>query len=156
MRKIIRTKKSVILEYISMAPLALAFERIVECRILSNKKFEHPLLDLGCGEGLFAKILFAEVIDTGVDPNARELSRAKELGAYKELIKCYGDKIPKPDGSYRTILSNSVIEHIPDIDPIFKEALRLLAPGGHMYITVPTNHFEKYTWISQILLKLRN
>lgn len=155
MKKKIKIKRNIASEYISMAPLALALERIVECKVLSDQEFERPLLDIGCGEGLFAKILFAEIIDTGIDPDSHELSRARELGAYSELIECYGDKIPKSDGSYRTILSNSVIEHIPDINPIFKEAIRLLVPGGHMYITVPTNHFEKYTWISQILSKLR-
>ncbi len=138
-------------DYVGMAPLALAFERVMECRILSQHTFERPLLDIGCGEGLFAKILFAERVDTGIDPNPQELSRARELGAYTELIECRGDAIPKPDNSYRTILSNSVIEHIPDIKPVLKEAYRLLAPGGRLYLTVPSKHFDEYTWISQCL-----
>lgn len=138
-------------DYVAMAPLALAFERVMECRILSQHTFERPLLDIGCGEGLFAKILFAEPVDTGIDPNPRELSRARELGAYAELIECRGDAIPKPDASYRTILSNSVIEHIPDIKPVLKEAYRLLVPGGRLYLTVPSSHFDEYTWISQCL-----
>ncbi len=142
------------LPYVSMAPLALAFERVMECRILTEQPFERPVLDIGCGEGLFAKILFAEPIDTGIDPNPRELARARELGAYKELIECRGDRIPKADGSYRTIFSNSVMEHIPDIGPVLKEAFRLLAPGGRLYVTVPTDRFDEYTWVSQMLLAL--
>lgn len=154
MPETLKTNSDVVADYISMAPLALAFERIMECRILNKQTFERPVLDIGCGEGLFAKILFAGQVDTGIDPNARELSRACELGAYSELIQCRGDDIPKPDGSYRTIISNSVIEHIPDIRPVLTEAYRLLTPGGRLYLTVPSNRFDEYTWISQMLLFL--
>jgi SAM-dependent methyltransferase len=137
--------------YVAMAPLALAFERTMECRILSRMPFERPVLDLGCGEGLFAKILFAEKIDTGIDPNPRELERARELDAYMELIKCRGDAIPKSDASYRTILSNSVVEHIADLTPVLREAHRLLRSGGRLYLTVPSDRFDEYTWISEAL-----
>jgi SAM-dependent methyltransferase len=141
-------------DYVICAPLALAFERILEGRIYQAQLFERPVLDIGCGEGLFARMVFAEKIDTGVDPNARELERARELGAYTELIECYGHDIAKPNGSYRTIFSNSVLEHIPDLDPVLREAYRVLAPGGHFYFTVPSTNFERFTWISLILEKL--
>lgn len=154
MQQTIKTNSDVVSDYIAMAPLALAFERVMECRILAEQPFERPVLDIGCGEGLFARMLFAEPLDTGIDPNPRELSRARELGAYLELIECRGDAIPKPDGSYRTILSNSVIEHIPDIQPVLREAFRLLAPGGRLYLTVPSDRFDEYTWISQFLSEL--
>ena len=135
--------------YAANAPLALAFERVLECRILSRLPFEHPILDIGCGEGLLAKILFADKIDTGIDPSSRELERARELDTYAELIECYGNAIPKPDGLYRTVISNSVVEHIPDFQPVLREAHRLLAPGGCLYLTVPSDKFDQYTWISQ-------
>jgi SAM-dependent methyltransferase len=144
-----KTRPEVINNYVGLAPLALAFERVIECRILHRQRFDTPVLDIGCGEGLFAKILFDGKVDTGIDPNPRELERARELGAYSELIQCWGDAIPKPSGHYRTILSNSVIEHIPDVAPVLKEAYRLLAPGGRMYLTVPSDRFDQYTWISQ-------
>ena len=143
------TRSEVVTDYVGHAPLALTFERVMECRILNAQQFVQPVLDIGCGEGLFAKILFADKIDTGIDPNPRELERARELGGYVELIQCEGDAIPKPDAHYQTIFSNSVLEHIPDLSPVLKEAYRLLAPGGRMYITVPSDRFDQYTWISQ-------
>src|SRR2546428_6343193 len=117
--------------------------RSLECRIYSGLVFERPILDIGCGDGVHAKVLFAEKIDTGIDPNERELERAAELGAYVELIACRGDAIPKPDWAYRTIFSNSVLEHIPDLRPVLKEAHRLLMPGGRFYFTVPSPNFER-------------
>ena len=139
-----------LLHYMNKAPLALAFERALECKIYPNFPFPRPILDLGCGEGLFAHILFGEKIDTGVDPNPRELEHARKLQVYEELIPCKGDSIPKPDGSYKTIFSNSVLEHIPDVEPVLREVYRLLAPGGRFYFTVPSPLFCRYTVLNQL------
>ena len=147
----IPTNQSPILDYLTLAPLPLAFERALEAQIFRGLAFERPVLDIGCGEGLFAKVVFMEPVDTGIDPNARELERAEALGAYSELIECFGDEIPKPDGAYRTIFSNSVLEHIPDLEPVLKEAYRLLAPGGRMYLTVPSDKFEHYAVGARVL-----
>lgn len=141
--------------YVSLTPLALAFERSLECRILASRQFERPILDVGCGDGIFASVLFDEKIDTGIDPNAAELEHARKLDRYSELIQCRGDAIPQPDGRYRTIFSNSVMEHIPDIAPVLAEAYRLLSPGGMLYLTVPTDRFERGSVISRLLSTCR-
>jgi SAM-dependent methyltransferase len=145
---------NVLWRYMSMSPLALAFERYLECQIFERLPFDAPILDIGCGDGLFAYILFSEKIDTGVDMNLGELARARELGAYVELIHAKGESIPKPDGFYQTIMSNSVLEHIPDLGPVFGEIHRLLAPDGRLYLTVPTPDFEHNTVINQLLTSL--
>lgn len=137
--------------YLSLAPVPLAFERMLEARIYQRHSFQRPILDIGCGEGLFAKVVFSEKIDTGIDPNPRELDRARVLEAYEELIECTGDAIGKPDGHYNTIFSNSVLEHIPDIEPVFREAHRLLAQGGKFYVTVPSHRFDEYSVVNQTL-----
>jgi SAM-dependent methyltransferase len=137
--------------YLSVAPVPLAFERMLEAQIYQRHSFRRPILDIGCGEGLFANVVFSEKIDTGVDPNPHELERARELGAYEELIECSGDAIDKPDGYYNTVYSNSVLEHIPDIEPVFREVYRLLARGGKFYVTVPSHRFDEYSVVYQTL-----
>lgn len=146
-----RFKEEIFLNYLQEAPLPLAMERWAECELYKSKTFEHPILDIGCGEGMYAYMLFDEKIDTGIDPNARELERAKDYGAYTELINCFGDAIPKPDKSFNTIFSNSVLEHIPQIDNVLKEAHRLLSDDGKMYVTIPTDMFDKFSVAYQIL-----
>src|ERR1035437_2226804 len=125
-----RFRSAFLANYNACAPLALALERVLECRILSQQSFGQPILDLGCGDGLFASILFADSIDTGIDPDERELQKAGKTGAYKELIHCPGSEIPKPNASYQTVFSNSVLEHIPDLLPVLAEVHRILVPGG--------------------------
>jgi SAM-dependent methyltransferase len=143
-----------LMDYLAQAPLALAIERIVECKILSEMPFEAPILDVGSGEGLFASILFREKVDLGIDPNPSELERAKDLGGYKELDQCFGNNINRSDATYQTILSNSVLEHIEQLEPVLNEAYRLLAPGGRFYMTVPSDLFEHYSIVNQMLLML--
>lgn len=137
--------------YITIAPLPLALERTWECQILAAQEFKRPILDIGCGEGIFAWNLFDEKIDVAIDPNGRELDRARSFGLYDELIECYGDKIAKPNKSFQTIFSNSVMEHVPDIEATLKEAHRLLADDGVMYLTLPTDRFNRYTLVNQSL-----
>jgi SAM-dependent methyltransferase len=136
----------------SSAPLALAFERYLETRILSQVPFRRPVLDLGCGDGLFAHLLFEEPIDTGIDPDPREIEQARRRRCYLELIEGVGSAVPKPSGAYRTIFSNSVLEHIPALESVFREVHRLLAPGGRFYLTVPTPLFEQFTVLNCLLM----
>ena len=131
--------------------MALAIERSLECEILSQQSFSRPILDLGCGDGLFARVLFSENVDTGIDSDQEEVERARCYAIYNELITCGGDRIPKDDESYHTVFSNSVLEHIPDLDPVLREVNRLLAPGGRFYVTVPTDRFEFYSAGARLL-----
>jgi SAM-dependent methyltransferase len=140
--------------YLASSPLALALERGLECIVLSKQKFVAPVLDIGCGDGLFASILFTDKIDTGIDPNPSEIACAKKSGAYNELICCSGSQIPKPSGTYGTLFSNSVLEHIPDLNPVLREAHRLLEPGGNFFFTVPTDEFELHALVHRILAGL--
>ena len=147
-------KQDFLKRYLSNAPVPLAIERSWECEILATRDFPRPVLDIGCGEGLFAHNLFEDKIDVGLDPNQRELARTKTFGLYDELLNCYGSEVPKEDQSYKTIFSNSVMEHIEEIEPVLKESHRLLADDGTMYLTLPTDKFDKYTLMNQILTKL--
>ncbi|TMI99062.1 MAG: class I SAM-dependent methyltransferase [Bacillati bacterium ANGP1] len=147
----VRFRADLLLNYMSSAPLALAFERYLEGRILGQVPFRRPVLDLGCGDGLFAHLLFAEPIDTGIDPNPRELERARQRRCYRELIEGVGSAVPKPSGAYQTIFSNSALEHIPVLEPVFREVHRLLAPGGRLYLTVPSPLFEQFTVLNALL-----
>jgi SAM-dependent methyltransferase len=135
-------------------PVPLAFERAFECHILSQQEFSRPILDVGCGDGIFAKMLFDEKVDTGIDPLAYELEYAKKTNKYDELIEAFGDKIPKPDNHFSSAFSNSVLEHIPDLDSVLKEVHRVLKPGGAFYATIPTNYFDKHSFVSRVICGL--
>ncbi len=139
-------RKDILYRYLCHAPMALALERAAESEIYRRFAIVPPVLDLGCGEGLFAEMVFTGDLDTGVEPDAAEIRSARRRGNYRELIQTTGDQIPKPDGHYRTIISNSVLEHIPALEPVLREVHRLLHTEGRFYFTVPSQYFDRYSW----------
>jgi SAM-dependent methyltransferase len=78
----------------------------------------------------------------GVDPDAAEASQAEKLGIYLTVHTVGGDSVPEPDGSFDWVLSNSVLEHIQDLDPILAEVGRLLRSNGQFVFTVPGPDFQ--------------
>jgi ubiquinone/menaquinone biosynthesis C-methylase UbiE len=140
--------------YFLEAPASLARERILECKLYQSQTFQRPVLDIGCGDGFLASILFDDQIDTGIDPNEAEITVAENRKVYKELLHCCGSAILKDNNTYKTAFSNSVLEHIKIVKPVLKEVHRVLESGGMFYITIPTDQFEQYALVSRVLAKL--
>ncbi|HXE12076.1 MAG TPA: class I SAM-dependent methyltransferase [Bryobacteraceae bacterium] len=70
----------------------------------------------------------------GIEPDAHALQTAQELSAQlaQPCLVVYGraERIPFPDECFDIVVSNSVLEHVADIDGCFREVSRVLAPGG--------------------------
>lgn len=122
----------------------VALWRAIELRVAAEEVYERPLLDLGCGDGLIAQALFGSEnpADVGLDPWPEQLRRAARSGAYRHVDLARGDRIPYADGAFATVFSNSVLEHIPDPQPVVREAARVLRPGGRFIFTVPSDAFH--------------
>lgn len=146
-----------ILAYCSEVPLALALERLIEIRILRSLKFTSPILDLGSGDGIFARHTFrGSEIEVAIDPSSSEISFAsRSEHNYSLLCRSSGGDLPIRDRSISTVFSNSVLEHIADIDSVLREVNRVLKSDGVFIVTVPTDYFEQYSIISTILSFLR-
>jgi SAM-dependent methyltransferase len=124
--------------YLDQAPIRLALIRAVECDHLSRLPFQRPILDLGCGDGTFARILFnGVVVDTGVDTDAREIRRAEQRRCHADLRVASIEKLPFESEHFATVFSNSVLEHVHDIEVALSEIHRVLKPAGMLYMTVP-------------------
>ncbi len=130
--------------YLAEVPVALAIERSLECHVFHGRTLARPVLDLGCGDGLFADILFGhEGVCVGLDHDARELAAARGRGVYRALVAAPAERMPFRDASIRTVVSNSVLEHIPPLVAVLREIHRVLARGGELLITVPTDDYER-------------
>jgi len=120
----------------------MAFWRSLECHRFSEEKLVHPVLDVGCGDGFLARTAFREKLEAGIDLDKGEVDRAVKLGSYGKALYASATEIPFPDKSFRTVVSNCVLEHIPDIDKALKEIHRVLKPGGRLLITVPSEQYN--------------
>ena len=124
----------------------VALWRAVELRAAAEEEYEAPVLDLGCGDGLVAQVLFGTEgqVDVGVDPWPAQLRRAARLGAYRHVDLADGHRLPYANLTFATIISNSVLEHIPDVLPVLHEVQRVLMPGGRFIFTVPSDAFRYF------------
>ncbi len=143
------------LQLADMAPHR-ALLRAVECRFMSEAPLIHPVLDIGCGDGHFASIAYQEPIDVGLDPMDRDLQEAatRRPAVYKEIVKGSATALPFSDASFATVVSNCVIEHIPDVDRTLREIHRVLLPGGSFATTLPSEHYPEFLLGSTLLRRI--
>ena len=123
----------------------VALWRAIELRTLAKETFLRPILDLGCGDGLIAQILFESEppIEVGFDPWLEQVRKAPATGVYGAVQQAQGAAMPYASATFGTVFSNSVVEHIPDLDPVLTEAARVLRPGGRLILTVPSDAFRR-------------
>ncbi len=137
-------------------PAFRALLRAVEARFYQSLlPLEEPVLDVGCGDGHFASVAFSDRLTAGIDPASGSLREARERGAYRVLARALGDGLPFADRHFATVVSNSVLEHIPALDPVLAEVARVLRPGGRFIFCVPSDHFTELLFFTQLFRKLR-
>jgi SAM-dependent methyltransferase len=122
----------------------VAFVRAHEARIHKNLPLDPPLLDLGCGNGVFMGSLLRRGAFTGCDLSSQVLKQASRLGVYKLLINASAEDLPYRTGCFQTVFSNCTLEHVGKIDKALAEISRVLCPGGLLIFSVPTSKFK--TW----------
>src|ERR671935_1658707 len=101
------------------------------------------VLDLGCGAGtdslVAAQMVGSEGRVTGIDMTVEMLAKAgraaEEMGASNvEFLEAEAEHLPFPDETFDVVISNGVIDLIPDKDTVFSELRRVLKPGGRIQI----------------------
>ncbi len=92
------------------------------------------VLDLGCGTGRHAlRLADAGAEVTAVDFSEGMLAEARRKpGAdrVRFVVHDLHEPLPMPDGSFDRVVSGLVLEHIRDVNGFFREARRVLRPGG--------------------------
>jgi len=101
------------------------------------------VLDLGSGAGTDS-LVAAQMVGptgavTGIDMTPEMLDKARAAAAAMGLtnvtfVQGQAEALPFPDASFDVVISNGVIDLIPDKDAVFAEIHRVLRPGGRIQI----------------------
>src|ERR671934_2849800 len=101
------------------------------------------VLDLGSGAGtdslVAAQMVGADGHVTGIDMTAAMLVKARSAATAMgvsnvEFVEGEAEQLPFADASFDVVISNGVIDLVPDKDAVFSELNRVLVPGGRMQI----------------------
>ncbi len=101
------------------------------------------VLDVGCGAGMDT-LIAAQMVGptgsvTGLDMTPEMAAKARRSVAEMKLgtvtiVEGSAERMPFADASFDVVISNGVIDLIPDKDAVFSEIMRVLRPGGRIQL----------------------
>ena len=141
-------------EHLRELPYFRSILRAVEAELLQSVELSHPILDVGCGDGHFASVAMDQAIDWGIDLHLPSIREAQSRGAYRAIAQANGSRMPFPDEVFASALSNSVLEHMPDLESVLAETSRVLRPGALFVFTVPNPGYRDRLSFPQFLRRL--
>jgi arsenite methyltransferase len=104
---------------------------------------EEDVLDVGCGAGMDT-LIAAQMVGptgsvTGIDMTPEMIAKAR--GSVAEMVlgnvtivEGSAEHLPFDDSRFDVVISNGVIDLIPDKDAVFSEITRVLRPGGRIQL----------------------
>ncbi len=95
------------------------------------------ILDMGCGNGLSTYLMAERGFQVvGTDISSLFLQDARP---HPNVVYRVSDahEMPFADESFEVVCSNELIEHVPDVENVLHEMIRLTVPGGRIIISGP-------------------
>lgn len=137
--------------YYRFAPSALALRECLRLRAVRKYELQPPILDIGCGDGLFAALAYPGKQIWGIDVNLTEIRRAQSTAAYNALICGSITNVALPNGFFRGAIANCSLEHVPDLDQALANVHRALCPRADFILIVPTPNWTRLLAIPELL-----
>jgi SAM-dependent methyltransferase len=103
--------------------------------LMTNRLSEGAaVLDVGVGLGRILGPL-AQYRRFGIDISLDYLVRARAQGI--EVAFARAEDMPYPDGVFDAVVCCDVLEHVLEFDHVVRQILRVLRPGGWLFVRVP-------------------
>jgi 2-polyprenyl-3-methyl-5-hydroxy-6-metoxy-1,4-benzoquinol methylase len=109
------------------------------------------VLEVGCGEGVFAPLLTRPCEKWGVEMDPVSAERARQT-MDRVLVGTYEEVAPGlPERFFDLVVCNDVIEHMADPETFLTAVRTRMAPGGHIVASIPNMRHWEVLW--QLLVR---
>ena len=112
----------------------------------SKYELSGRILDLGCGDGKYFRLLWPacnDVVGVEISPEVAKLGN--QSGVYENIHITSAHTIPELDRSFDHVFANCSLEHMDHLDKVLAEIFRCLKPGGTLLCSVVTNYFIEWS-----------
>ena len=140
--------------YAAHSPPDHVLWKTIEWRLFREYTYAPPILDLGCGDGLFAELVFDQPLASGIDIRHQRVRKARRAGVYDLAVTGDATMMPYAGESFATVFSGCAMEHVPPMPRMLAEIARVLKPGGRLITTVPSGYFRDYLFVPTVLRRL--
>lgn len=110
-------------------------------KIVKDAKNKMSVLDIGCGDGIYEKLLSRECLDkaifTGVDFSQEQLKKAAKYFNQTYRVDLDSEKLPIKNNSIDMVICSEMLEHQFFPEKTISEISRVLKPSGTLIITAP-------------------
>lgn len=119
-------------------------------RLIAELLASHPahapsiIYDLGCGTGLMAQAMPGPAQWFGVDLSPAMLAEAEKTGRYAalEAAELHAWLLARAPASADLVLAADVFCYVPELEPVFAQVARVLAPSGRFAFSIQTHEGE--------------
>lgn len=134
---------------------SLSLWRAWECAAYKKFQLSGRVLDLGCGDGQYFKLLWPECKDVvGVEIEQRVAELGMLNGVYGNIHISPAHLIPEKSASFDNIFANCSLEHMDHLDKVLAEVFRCLKPGGTLLCSVVTNYFIEWSVLPAMIAQI--
>ncbi len=100
--------------------------------VMQKLPYRQTLLDIGTGNGAIAGYL-----SESYDVTSLDITDQRTVHEGYRFIQIESERLPFSNNSFDLVVSNHVIEHVPDAGLHLSEIFRVLKPGGLVYLATP-------------------
>lgn len=101
------------------------------------------LLDAGCGAGSYVEAANRQGANArGIEYQRDKVAEWEQRHPGSDRVQ-FGDLagLQFADASFDAVLNNEVLEHVPDDDLALSEMVRVLKPGGRLFLFTPNRYY---------------
>lgn len=105
------------------------------------------VLDVGSHDGLLLSLANSGLrVAVDLNPHSPQ--------AYAKTVQADGNRLPFRSGCFDQVIATDVIEHVPDAQSLIEEMLRVVCPGGGVFLSTPSAYIRMFPpfltgWISR-------